>query len=75
MEDCDALFLDLEKLDFLRKLRDATNVSWRGRFGPPVNVLGAFRMSSAMLETEAMQRLIELLGTDVPPAGKAALGR
>ncbi|MEZ0212097.1 MAG: LLM class flavin-dependent oxidoreductase [Xanthobacteraceae bacterium] len=33
-----------------------------------------FQMSSAMLETEAMQRSIELLGTDVAPAVKAALG-
>ena len=32
-----------------------------------------FQMSSAMLETEAMQRSIELLGTDVAPAIKAAL--
>ncbi|MEX2693015.1 LLM class flavin-dependent oxidoreductase [Rhizobium mongolense] len=34
-----------------------------------------FQMSSAMLETEAMQRSIELLGTEVAPAVKAALGR
>ncbi len=33
-----------------------------------------FQMSSAMLETEAMQRSIELLGTEVAPAVKAALG-
>ena len=32
-----------------------------------------FQMSSAMLETEAMQRSIELLGTEVAPAVKAAL--
>jgi probable LLM family oxidoreductase len=32
-----------------------------------------FQMSSAMLETEAMQRSIELLGSEVAPAVKAAL--
>ena len=32
-----------------------------------------FQMSSAMLETEAMQRSIELLGSEVAPAIKAAL--
>jgi len=32
-----------------------------------------FQMSSAMLETDAMQRSIELLGTDVAPAVKAML--
>jgi len=34
-----------------------------------------FQMSSAMLETEAMQRSITLLGTEVAPAVKAALGQ
>jgi alkanesulfonate monooxygenase SsuD/methylene tetrahydromethanopterin reductase-like flavin-dependent oxidoreductase (luciferase family) len=34
-----------------------------------------FQMSSAMLETEAMQRSIELLGSEVSPAVKAALGK
>lgn len=34
-----------------------------------------FQMSSAMLETAAMQRSIELLGTEVAPAVKAALGK
>lgn len=33
-----------------------------------------FQMSSAMLETEAMQRSIALLGTEVSPAVKTALG-
>jgi alkanesulfonate monooxygenase SsuD/methylene tetrahydromethanopterin reductase-like flavin-dependent oxidoreductase (luciferase family) len=33
-----------------------------------------FQMSSAMLETEAMQRSITLLGTEVSPAVKTALG-
>jgi probable LLM family oxidoreductase len=33
-----------------------------------------FQMSSAMLETEAMQRSIELLGTEVAPAIRAVLG-
>jgi alkanesulfonate monooxygenase SsuD/methylene tetrahydromethanopterin reductase-like flavin-dependent oxidoreductase (luciferase family) len=33
-----------------------------------------FQMSSAMLETKAMQRSIEWLGTEVAPAVKAALG-
>ncbi|WP_255408955.1 Atu2307/SP_0267 family LLM class monooxygenase [Caulobacter sp. BP25] len=33
-----------------------------------------FQMSSAMLETRAMQRSIELLGAEVAPAVKAALG-
>jgi len=33
-----------------------------------------FQMSSAMLETKAMQRSIELLGAEVAPAVKAALG-
>jgi alkanesulfonate monooxygenase SsuD/methylene tetrahydromethanopterin reductase-like flavin-dependent oxidoreductase (luciferase family) len=33
-----------------------------------------FQMSSPMLETEAMQRSIELLGSEVAPAVKAALG-
>lgn len=33
-----------------------------------------FQMSSAMLETEAMQRSISLLGAEVAPAVKAALG-
>jgi probable LLM family oxidoreductase len=33
-----------------------------------------FQMSSAMLETQAMQRSIELLGVEVAPAVKAALG-
>ncbi len=33
-----------------------------------------FQMSSAMLETKAMQRSIELLGEEVAPAVKAALG-
>jgi len=33
----------------------------------------SFQMSSAMLETEAMQRSIELLGSEVAPAVKAAL--
>ncbi|KQP07955.1 MULTISPECIES: LLM class flavin-dependent oxidoreductase [unclassified Methylobacterium] len=33
-----------------------------------------FQMSSAMLETEAMQRSITLLGTEVSPAVKKALG-
>jgi alkanesulfonate monooxygenase SsuD/methylene tetrahydromethanopterin reductase-like flavin-dependent oxidoreductase (luciferase family) len=32
-----------------------------------------FQMSSAMLETEAMQRSVELLGSEVAPAVKAAL--
>lgn len=32
-----------------------------------------FQMSSAMLETDAMQRSIQLLGTDVAPAVKAVL--
>ena len=32
-----------------------------------------FQISSAMLETEAMQRSIELLGSEVAPAVKAAL--
>lgn len=32
-----------------------------------------FQMSSAMLETEAMQRSIELLGKEVAPAAKSAL--
>jgi hypothetical protein len=32
-----------------------------------------FQMSSAMLETEAMQRSIALLGSEVAPAVKAAL--
>ena len=34
-----------------------------------------FQMSSAMLETAAMQRSIELLGTDVAPTIKATLGK
>lgn len=34
-----------------------------------------FQMSSAMLETEAMHRSIELLGTEVAPAVKEALGQ
>ncbi|WP_092177422.1 Atu2307/SP_0267 family LLM class monooxygenase [Bosea sp. OK403] len=34
-----------------------------------------FQMSSAMLETQAMQRSIELLGTEVAPEVKAALGQ
>jgi probable LLM family oxidoreductase len=34
-----------------------------------------FQMSSAMLETEAMQRSIELLGTEVAPAVRAKLGK
>ena len=34
-----------------------------------------FQMSSAMLETEAMQRSIELLGSEVSPAVKAALAK
>jgi probable LLM family oxidoreductase len=34
-----------------------------------------FQMSSAMLETEAMQRSIELLGSEVSPAVRAALGK
>ena len=34
-----------------------------------------FQMSSAMLETAAMQRSIELLGSEVAPAVKAALGK
>ncbi|MEA9589316.1 LLM class flavin-dependent oxidoreductase [Xanthomonas sp. WHRI 10064A] len=34
-----------------------------------------FQMSSAMLEPEAMQRSIVLLGTEVAPAVKAALGK
>jgi hypothetical protein len=33
-----------------------------------------FQMSSAMLETEAMQRSITLLGTEVSPAVKTASG-
>ncbi|WP_407026508.1 hypothetical protein RMS29_015200 [Agrobacterium rosae] len=33
-----------------------------------------FQMSSAMLETKAMQRSIELLGSEVSPAVKAVLG-
>ncbi|MGU3285139.1 LLM class flavin-dependent oxidoreductase [Methylobacterium mesophilicum] len=33
-----------------------------------------FQMSSAMLETEAMQRAITLLGTEVSPAVRTALG-
>ncbi len=33
-----------------------------------------FQMSSAMLETEAMQRSITLLGTEVAPAIKARIG-
>ncbi len=33
----------------------------------------SFQMSSAMLETEAMQRSIELLGSEVAPTVKAAL--
>jgi probable LLM family oxidoreductase len=33
-----------------------------------------FQMSSAMLETDAMQRSIELLGTEVAPAIRAVLG-
>lgn len=33
-----------------------------------------FQMSSAMLETQAMQRSIELLGTEVAPAIRAELG-
>ena len=33
-----------------------------------------FQMSSAMLETKAMQRSIELLGSQVSPAVKAVLG-
>lgn len=40
MEDYDALFT--EKLDLLLKLRDDTNVSWRGRFRPPLNGQGVF---------------------------------
>jgi hypothetical protein len=32
-----------------------------------------FQMSSAMLETQAMQRSIELLGSEVAPAVKSAL--
>jgi hypothetical protein len=34
-----------------------------------------FQMSSAMLETEAMQRSIELLGTDVAPVVKEILSK
>lgn len=34
-----------------------------------------FQMSSAMLETQAMQRSIELLGTEVAPAVRTVLGR
>jgi len=40
MEDYDALFA--EKLDLLLKLRDDTNVSWRGRFRSPLNGQGVF---------------------------------
>jgi alkanesulfonate monooxygenase SsuD/methylene tetrahydromethanopterin reductase-like flavin-dependent oxidoreductase (luciferase family) len=40
MEDYDALFK--EKLDLLLKLRDEINVSWRGRFRPPLNGQGVF---------------------------------
>ena len=40
MEDYDALFA--EKLDLLLKLRAETNVTWRGRFRPPLNGQGVF---------------------------------
>ena len=40
MEDYDALFA--EKLDLLLKLRDETNVTWQGRFRPPLTGQGVF---------------------------------
>jgi probable LLM family oxidoreductase len=40
MEDYDALFA--EKLDLLLQLREGTNVSWRGRFRPPLTGQGIY---------------------------------
>jgi alkanesulfonate monooxygenase SsuD/methylene tetrahydromethanopterin reductase-like flavin-dependent oxidoreductase (luciferase family) len=40
MNDYDALFV--EKLDLLLKLRQETNVTWKGRFRPPLTGQGFF---------------------------------
>lgn len=40
MEDYDALFV--EKLQLLLRLRETTNVSWRGRFRPALNGQGVY---------------------------------
>ncbi|WP_421423182.1 LLM class flavin-dependent oxidoreductase [Agrobacterium rosae] len=40
MNDYDALFI--EKLDLLLKLRETTNVTWRGRFRPALNGQGVY---------------------------------
>lgn len=40
MNDYDALFV--EKLDLLMKLRDETNVTWRGRFRPALSGQGVY---------------------------------
>ena len=39
-DDYDALFA--EKLDLLLKLREATRITWRGRFRPPLQDVGVF---------------------------------
>lgn len=40
MEDYDALFA--EKLDLLLKLRETTDITWRGRFRPPLTGQGVY---------------------------------